>query len=572
MSATTAAAAPVDTDAPRRSFALSRLHHPRPAAFSAYLVLSLLSVGWYALSDFRHVCACIGNADPATYMWALKWWPFALEHGHNPFVTHYLWAPTGANLAQAAAIPAASLLMWPITALFGPIAAYNVLSIASPVLAAFTTYLLCRRIVGRELPAFVGGLLFGFGAYLFSQLVGHPNLTLVFLIPVAVHLALRRADRDLSRRAYVGWLAALFVLQIGLSTEILFTAVVLGAAMLLAARLLAPAPYRKRIGGLFLETIGAGLVAIVVASPFLYYAVVSGSFPHGPGGISDALGLDVLNPFFPTRSSWFNNDFQALGLTFNGGNIAEADGYLSVPIILAFVIWAVGARQRFLGRMVIVAAALSFVAALGSHLHVAGQQTISLPYNWIRDLPLVDYITPSRIIMYTGLAISIGLADWLARASGRGVARWLLVGVGILALVPNIPSGYWGMPPENPSFFTSTAYRRYLKPGEQVLIFPFGPGGNSMLWQADTNFAFTMPEGYLGNNAPAPFGSDPEINALGSGQPSNPVAFLAYLRRYHVRHLILDTNTALAYLPTFHALGLRPVQVGDVVVVPVPPA
>jgi len=179
------AAAVTAGPASSRAIRLPRPQRPRLWAFGAYLVLGLLSAGWYALSDPSSTCACIGNADPATYMWALEWWPHALLHGLNPFVTHYLWAPTGANVARAATIPAAALVLSPITALFGPVVAYNVLSIASPILAAFTAYLLCRRIVARELPAFVGGLLFGFGAYQFTQLVGHPNLTLVFRVPVA---------------------------------------------------------------------------------------------------------------------------------------------------------------------------------------------------------------------------------------------------------------------------------------------------------------------------------------------------------------------------------------------------
>jgi hypothetical protein len=35
-------------------------------------------------------------------MWALSWWPHAISHGINPFVTHYLWSPTGVNVAQGA--------------------------------------------------------------------------------------------------------------------------------------------------------------------------------------------------------------------------------------------------------------------------------------------------------------------------------------------------------------------------------------------------------------------------------------------------------------------------------------
>jgi hypothetical protein len=558
---------------------LGQLPHPRWWAFGFYLALGVLTAGWYAIGNPKAVCACIGNytvADPATYMWALAWWPHALLHGLNPFVSHYVWAPTGANLASSATIPTAALALAPVTLLFGPLASYDLLSIASPVLAAFTAYLLCRRIAGRELPALAGGYLFGFGAYQFAQLVDHPNLSLVFLVPVMAHLALRRADREISGRLYVVAMAAVLVLQVGLSTEVLATGAALGAVLLVAARFLAPPPYRARLGGLIRETLAAGLLAVLVTSPFLYFALVKEGSQHELPFVSDTWGLDLLNPFFPTLVTWFGSHaFQNLGLTFEGGAIAEADGYLSLPIILAFSLWAASTPRRFLARMLLIAAGVSLFAALGSHLHIAGIQTVALPYNWVRSLPVIRLLTPARIVMYTSLALAIGVAAWLAERparSLRGAARWLLFALGALMIFPNIGLQLWGGAPANPSFFRGSSYRHYLRAGETVLALPFGAAGNSMLWQAETGFYFRMPEGYLGQFAPRQFQRRGSGGQLSPSEDGDQARLAAFLRVYHVSDIVAEARAAprSRYALELARLGLQGVPVDGVLLYHIP--
>ncbi len=108
-----------------------------------YSLLGLVTIGRHVIAHPRTVSASVGSADPAQYMWAMSWWPHAIAHGLNPFVTHYLWAPAGVNTAQAALIPTAAIFMVPFTALFGPIFSYNLLAVISCTLSAFTAYWLC---------------------------------------------------------------------------------------------------------------------------------------------------------------------------------------------------------------------------------------------------------------------------------------------------------------------------------------------------------------------------------------------------------------------------------------------
>jgi hypothetical protein len=540
------------------------------------VILALLTVGRHPISDPTRVCVCRVNTDPATFMWALKWWPHALLHGLNPFVSHYVWAPTGANLARSATIPSAAFVMAPATVLFGPVASYNVLSVASPVLAAFTTYLLCRRLVGRELPALAGGYLFGFGPFQFAQLLAHPNISLVFLVPLMVYLAVRRADRELSARVYIGALAVVLALQMGLSTETLATATGLGCVLLFAAYFLAAKPDRRHTGRLILETIAAGLLAAAVTSPFLYYAVIRGGSPHEWPRLSDQFGLDLLNPFFPRRFTWVGGHaFRAFTRTFERHSSTEGDGYLSVPIIGAFVWWSVATRRRLLARLLLTAVAVSSLAALGSHLHVAGIQTVTLPFDWVRHLPVFRLITPSRIAMYIALAVGIGIAAWLAESSSstRRAARWLVFALGAVMIFPDLGSGLWHQSPNNPAFFRGSKYRHYLTADANVLILPFGSSGYSMLWQAETGFYFRMPEGYLGHFAPPPFEGQPIVGELyNATERINTARLSSFLTAYHVRDIVIDL-TGGAQAPLTKALtrlNLRGVFVQGVLLYRVP--
>jgi hypothetical protein len=543
-------------------------------ALAFYSVLAIITIGVHAIVHMQTVCACDGGSDPSEFMWALSWWPHAIAHGLNPFVTHYEWSPTGVNLAQGVSMPAAAIAMAPITALFGPIFSYNVLSIASPALSAFTAYLLCRRLTKRELPAVVGGFLFGFSSYEFAQLLGHLPLVFIFLIPVMIHVTLRRLDREISRRVYVFSMALLLLLQLGLSTEWLAECVVLGMLLLVCARFIAVQPQRSRITGLIGETVGAGVIAIAVGSLFLYYAVIREGFIPGNSGFSEVYGLDLTNLFFPTITTWLgHHDFQALWSTYEGGDASETDGYLSIAIIVAFATWFfTEGRRSVLGKLLAITIVVSIVMALGSHLHVGGRETVPLPYNWLKNAPVFQNIVPSRIVLFAALAIAIGVAMWLAKTGGHTIGRWLLVGVGVLMLFPNPNSTLYGVTPYNPRFFSTDVYRHYLARNETVLVLPFGHNDISTLWQAETGFYFYMPEGYLLGTIPAAFETQPGVVQMFNGVPPPVPTLESFIRAHVVSHVVVDPTKAGPWPGVLAQLGLHGHKVGGVLLYKVPGA
>src|SRR5579862_702619 len=92
-SARTPPAAPQPVRAAPRSW----LHrHARLAGLLTFVALSFV---WFARTWVDPVHRHAGLAgDPESYMFALAWPRFALQHGLSPFYTSYLVAPHGANL------------------------------------------------------------------------------------------------------------------------------------------------------------------------------------------------------------------------------------------------------------------------------------------------------------------------------------------------------------------------------------------------------------------------------------------------------------------------------------------
>src|SRR5579872_6397261 len=115
-------------------------------AFATYLVVSLI---FFARTLPGHLGDYyIGrDTDPSNYMWALAWWPYVLRHHVHPLLTKLIDAPIGTNLASAPApMPLIGIMMTPLTNAVGPIAAYNLISLLLPPLAAFAAFILCRKL------------------------------------------------------------------------------------------------------------------------------------------------------------------------------------------------------------------------------------------------------------------------------------------------------------------------------------------------------------------------------------------------------------------------------------------
>jgi hypothetical protein len=550
-------------------FARDKLRPRRNQAIAALILYSAIGIGYFGLHVLSHLgrdCVCEpGPSDSSIFMWGLAWWPHALLHGMNPFFTNALFAPDHLALGGDVTIPLAALVTAPITLLFGPVVSYNLLMLASPVLAAFFAFLLCRYITRNFAASLVGGYIFGFSAYMLGQLLGHLHLVLVFPIPAAVHLTLRALDRRIGQRRFVLLLALCLVTLILTSTEIALTFVGIGAVALVVAFALAPAE-RTRLLAVAKPIIAAGVLAGIVTSPFLYYGL-KGVPPLSPT-VGDIYGGDSLGFLVPTMLIRLGREyFLGLSGTFSGADPSEAGTYVGVPLALIVAIYLISRWRLTSTKILTITLAVVVVLLLGAHLYIAGHPTIPLPWKLLDHSVLRD-VLPVRLALYMFLIVAIITAMWLAQVRPRNlaVASWVLAGVSIAFLVPNIGGGEWHWDVPNPAFFTTHEYRTYIRRGETVLLLPWGYNGMSMLWQAETGMWFRMTEGYLTPQPPPDYVADPFLPILTSSTKPVAVGLENFIARRHVGAVIVDPAYPGQWPQALAAIGLKPVAVGGVLV------
>ena len=521
-----------------------------------YTLLSLLLFGLPVLGHFGSRTIASDAIDSSGFMWFFAWWPHALLHGLNPFVTHVQFVPDGWNLTWSTSMPGPAIVLSPITEAFGPAVTWNVIQLCSPALTGWTTYLLCRHLTGRVLPSLVGGYLFGFSPYMLVHLTGGPYLALVALLPVFVLLVLRRLEGSIGRRRFLFLMAAALAGQYLISSEVLLTATLFGGIALVIAFALF-AERRSELLDVAKLLVGAYAVMAVVISPFLYFFFFGHQYPPGATYFTaDLAGFSLPPPLVAiTRHQ----------PVFRGSN---TETYLGLPLILLIGVFTWQRRRSRAAWLVVLTLLAAAILSLGGHLWVRGHLTsIPLPWDLIGRLPLLRYTITLRFAVFVALATAVIAALWLSRQPFRGragLASWGLALLSVAFIVPDVGSAAWNTPIKDPAFFSSDAYRSYLKPSDRVLTIPvWGPNER---WQADTGFRFKLADGYLGNPFPASYSSYPTWNTLLTGNLTSDYA--AQLRRFvaakGVTAIVVDQTVGGPWTKLFGTLGVRPVSTGGV--------
>jgi hypothetical protein len=477
------------------------------------------------------------GADPEIFIWSLAWWPHAILHGENPVVTHAIWAPDGVNLAWATAIPGLALALAPLTLAAGPVVAYNVVAILMPALAAWTGFLLCHRVVGRLWPALVAGYLFGFSTYMLGQQFGHVHMTSVFLLPLVALLVLRRLDGEIGGRRFAVLLGVLLAAQISLSTEVALTltvALVVGLALAWVA-----APRRRaHLRALAAPLAGAYGVGALLASPLLVYALRD--FEHESINPPALYTADLLNFVLPTGIVAASGSWATTLASHFPGNSSERGAYIGIPTLLIIALHAIRSHRTAATRFLLAALGAASLAALGGTLVVAGHRTVPLPWTLVDGLPGLNNVLPVRLSVFVLLAAAVLVARWLADERTPPWLRLALAALAVVSVVPH-PHVSWRTKPHSPTFFADRGYERALAPTDNVIAIPYGANGDSMLWQAESGFAFRMAGGYIRPNPPPSFARLRTVKALNDEvpPPGGAAAVRAFARAKGVTAIVV---------------------------------
>jgi len=506
-------------------------------------------------------------ADGAILLWSLGWWPHAVAHGILVPYTHAVFAPDGTNLAWTTSVPTAGFLMAPVTRAFGVFAAFNALALLAPVSAAWTMYLLVHRVTRRWWPSLAAGLLFALSPLETSEVaIGHLNLSLTALVPMAAYLVVRHLEGSIRPAVLVPLLGVVLAAEIGVSTEVFATTTLFGGLALL----LLYAFDRPRRGALrsTAKVVGAGYVAAgVLASPLLYAALVL----RRPPGLASAGHAPAPFSGVETHVSPHLGTLRAGLLHPSGPGSWVATVVLALPLfaILAHLAWT--KRRGPVLRALAATAGVALLCSVG--VLVVGHTTVPTPWALARHLPFLGLIRPQRLSLFVWLIAAAGAGVWLA-ARERSPWSWGAGALAIAALLPAMWWGAWTSVVPAPAWAADPPFR----PGENVAVVA-GPGPRARqledlafptVWQAESGFTFRLANAYVGSfPPPLPLA----VRQFEFARPLGPAQardVLAWLHQAGVRSVVV-MRPANAVVGSVHRLlGTDPVPVGTVVLFRVP--
>ena len=460
---------------------------------------------------FSTLVGSAGDADE--YSWFLSWVPFAIGHGRDPLVSHYVDFPAGVNLMWNTSVLLPSFLMSPVTVIFGAAFSYNVLVTTAPALCATFAYMAFRRWTGR-LAALTGAVVFGFSPYIVSQSVGHLSQILLMSAPLMLILA----DRLFVVQSAKAWVDGLLLgllawAQILTGEEVLAMEVVTAAIALVALCVVARREAARHLAyALRGSAVAAGLF-VVLSAPFLavqYFGPDKVQNPH-PG---NRYVSDLLNFVIPTRSVQLAPGAALRTASRFTGNGSEHGAYIGIPLVLFVILALVLARRRTVTWVALAVAAGAAILSMGPTVHVLGHVSrIYLPDFVLQKLPLFHNLLPDRfastMTLGVGLLVALGL-DELKHLRGPALTGgWALAGAGLVAIVPSIhlassasplfSAFYTGFSCPSTASGTAVARPPTQRPAQRPTARPpvalLLPVVNELdlRWQAESKFCFAMP-------------------------------------------------------------------------------
>jgi hypothetical protein len=548
--------------------------------FLMYFALSVFFFGIPNLFDFVNKLPIGG--DTAFFLWSFKWWPYAITHGLNPFMTDAFFAPYGQNLAWTGSVPSIAILFWPFTKLCGSIFSYNLANIIFLSTSTFCVYCICREFSMSPLSSIFGGCLFFFSSYIWSQLRGHLNLTAVSFVLFIVFIFILRTKRKIGQAKYITFCTLLLVFQFGVSIEIYASFLTIGFILIIIAFLIFryDLVFLNKLWKTSIDTLISIACSIVLLSPYLYY--LFRYYIEQEFNPSYFYSADMLNYFIPTRFSLIGGRLLINISTRFSGNIVEQGAYLGLPLVIIIIHFAYKDRKDAWSRYLIIAFIIVLVFSLGPYFRMLSQNVrltflghktkIYLPWFLFSKLPLIGKALPTRFTLYTSFLASLIGGLWFERTFIAKWKKYCLLFSALIFLIPNINVIYKGTL-QIPEFFRSSTYKNFINPGENILVLPaYGQGGyQSPIWQAQTDFYFKTITGYAGL-IPDRFMEYPEsanIQKYFMGAPlpdKYESDFFSFLLLYNIKTIITTPELDKESMKLINALQVQPITVKGILV------
>ncbi len=434
-----------------------------------YTLLALLL--WYPLP--LHLTTHVPGSetwafDEYTFVWNLWWFRHALMTGQNPLHSDFIFHPLGIDLVLYTYNAFNAAFALPLLPFLGAVLTSNLILIGMSILSGWGTWLLCRWLFARTLPAhaadhpavlsaaaFGAGALYAFGAYraVYAAL-GHYDLVSTGFIPLFILFFLKAfwgtptmAHEWRHRRTWQPAILAGVFMAGALLNEMIF-----GVFLAMLGLLAMAITWRQATRGWFARLLAAVLVAALLWAPVgipVVQTLLSTDFVLTGWGDALKLSADLFSFTSPTAlhplwgPDWVtelrNVQVNAVSPGASRFNDVNTVFVGMSTLLLAAVAWW---RWRGVVRLWIAGLLGFMLLALGPVLQIAGK------YQWSFDNVLGNGAT-------TAIPLPFILLHYIPIVQGNRAANRfsvvlmlcaaLLVGYALLALVRRLPprSGVW---------------------------------------------------------------------------------------------------------------------------------
>lgn len=409
----------------------------------------------------------------------------------------------------------------PITLLWGPVVAYNLLMVAAFGLSAWAAYHVFQRYCGSRSAAWVGGLLFAFGPYMVAQSMGHLDLVVMVYPPIAL-LLVDAIVRGRRRRWLAGALLGLATAAQLLVMEETIAGVAIACLTVVAMAALVWPSFVRSHWRHALPGFGAAAVAFLACAAVpLWYQMAGPQVPAGLREVANTTSSDVAGFVVPTANQALSPQAARDVASHLVAQATGQDAYIGIPMLAlaALVGWRFRTRPE-----VRVAAALAMVfgvLSLGPWLNAGGRVlSVPLPGWLLQHVPLVNNVVPLRLMAFTDFFLTFIVAWGLAhRASLSRPTRAAVLALTVLAIASWFPAlPRQTLSPPVPSALPAAVGRSIPTHGT-LLFAPLPSQGNAdpMWYQLQDSFRFALAGAYAYANGP----DIPLEDALQSASPGD---------------------------------------------------
>lgn len=366
----------------------------------AYLLLTLVLTYPIITKFFTHIPGTDGDAY--IYLYNQWWLKNVLTNGLSFFHSPFLLYPYGADLSLSVTTISNNLIISFFNIFLPSIAAFNLFIILSFTAAAWGMFCLLQYLIKNKAASFLGGLMFAFHPYIFSELwAGHYNYSTVYFIPFFAFFLLK-ATQENNKKYLNASLAALFLL-IGFYNDLYYTYGLIFVFIFYFLWL-----WHQRRGGIIKDIKVFLLIIAIFAScawPLgwqILKASLSGAYPFATIEQVSLYSPDIRSFFTPSFLNTFcGNSLRTYYQSISPHNSIVYIGYLLISLTIIGYYASRRKKHEFsLGFWGLLSIFFFFVS-LGPILFVAGWNITPLPYQLLYFLPFFKgVLVPSRLIIF----------------------------------------------------------------------------------------------------------------------------------------------------------------------------